>query len=127
MGNEQEKPSEQSTELQPVDISEDNPFERLKFSHKRFVKAYLENGGNQRQAAITAGYSKDTAVFAGTELMKRPDIAACIKWFYERNGLTVDEVKSQLADIVKNSDIRNFIHVGKNKDGDPAWGITLID
>lgn len=43
-----------------------------------FVKAYLLNGGNATQAAITAGYSKNTAQEIGSENLLKPLIAAAI-------------------------------------------------
>ena len=44
-----------------------------------FVKAYLLNGGNATQAAITAGYSKKTAQAIGTENLCKPLIKDAIE------------------------------------------------
>lgn len=51
---------------------------KLKLTTKqdKFVKAYLLNGGNATQAAITAGYSKKTAQVIGAENLLKPIIKA---------------------------------------------------
>lgn len=43
--------------------------------HARFVSAYLENGMNATEAAITAGYSEKTAASQGSRLLKNAEIA----------------------------------------------------
>jgi phage terminase small subunit len=43
-----------------------------------FVKAYLLNGGNATQAAISAGYSEKTAYSIGEENLRKPDIKKAI-------------------------------------------------
>lgn len=54
---------------------------KLKLTAKQdaFVKAYLLNGGNATQAAIDAGYSKNTAKAIGSENLTKPDIKAAIE------------------------------------------------
>lgn len=44
-----------------------------------FVKAYLLNGGNATQAAISAGYSEKTAYSIGEENLRKPDIKKAIE------------------------------------------------
>lgn len=44
-----------------------------------FVKAYLLNGGNATQAAISAGYSKKTAKSIGQENLTKPAVARHIE------------------------------------------------
>ena len=50
-------------------------------AHRRklFVEALLSNGGNQTQAAISAGFSKKTAYSQGHALMKHSEVAAAIE------------------------------------------------
>lgn len=52
-----------------------------KLSHKQsaFVKAYLLNGGNATQAAISAGYSEKTAKVIGSENLSKPNILKAIE------------------------------------------------
>ncbi|HEY7867007.1 MAG TPA: terminase small subunit [Psychromonas sp.] len=45
----------------------------------KFVKAYLLNGGNAMQAAISAGYSEKTAGEMGYENLKKPQIKKAIE------------------------------------------------
>lgn len=49
---------------------------KLKLTTKqdKFVKAYLLNGGNATQAAISAGYSETSARFVGAENLTKPNI-----------------------------------------------------
>ncbi len=44
-----------------------------------FVKAYLLNGGNATQAALSAGYSEKTAKSIGQENLTKPDIKKSIQ------------------------------------------------
>lgn len=43
-----------------------------------FVEAYIQNGGNARQAAISAGYSARSAGSIGHEILKEPEVFAAI-------------------------------------------------
>ena len=47
---------------------------KLTTKQDKFVKAYLLNGGNATQAAITAGYSEKTAQQTGCENLLKPVI-----------------------------------------------------
>ena len=52
---------------------------KLTLKQDNFVKAYLLNGGNGTQAAISAGYSKKTASVTGCENLTKPNIARAIE------------------------------------------------
>jgi phage terminase small subunit len=45
---------------------------------KAFVEAYLSNGGNATQAAITAGFSPKTAGVTGAKCLKDPRISSIL-------------------------------------------------
>lgn len=49
-------------------------------AHKRalFIAAFRANGGNQTQAAVSAGFSEKTAGMAGCRLMAREDVRQAI-------------------------------------------------
>ena len=70
---------------------------------KLFVEAYLTNGGNGRQAALSAGYSAKTARQQASENLSKPDIQAAIQAAMaprvERFGLTLDRLEEELACI----------------------------
>jgi len=48
----------------------------LKESKHRFIDAYMENGGNGRQAAIQAGYSEKSAHTTAYRLLRDPEVMA---------------------------------------------------
>lgn len=52
---------------------------KLSLKQDAFVKAYLLNGGNATQAAISAGYSQKTAKDIGSENLTKPNISKAIK------------------------------------------------
>lgn len=52
---------------------------KLTVKQDAFVKEYLLNGGNATQAAIKAGYSKESARFVGAENLTKPNIKAAIQ------------------------------------------------
>ncbi|MGE5509626.1 MAG: terminase small subunit [Bacteroidota bacterium] len=78
-----------------------------------FVEAYIANGGNATQAAITAGYSEKSARRIGTRLSTDVHISAeietrraqAIAQAEESTGLTIRGVLKELAGIV-HSDLR---------------------
>ena len=53
--------------------------DKLTPKQDKFVKAYLLNGGNATQAAITAGYSEKTAQEIGSENLSKPIIKKVIE------------------------------------------------
>ena len=61
-----------------------------KLTHKQdaFVKAYLLNGGNATQAAITAGYSEKTAQQVGSENLLKPVIKKSIQEHQKKSDET---------------------------------------
>lgn len=66
-----------------------------------FVKAFIANGGNATQAAITAGYSKKTARSAASRMLTHVDVASAIdaqrKASSEAAGLTVERTLREVA------------------------------
>lgn len=68
-----------------------------------FCRKYLENGGNATQAAIEAGYSKDSAGSIGSENLTKPEITDYINKLQaqaiERSNITIDRVLVELAKI----------------------------
>lgn len=107
----------------------------------RFVEEYLVDL-NATQAAIRAGYSKDSARTIGPENLSKPAIAAAIADAQAerafRTQVTADRVLTELA-RVGFSDIRNVVQwrgnatqLSEDEDsGDPIFSVTnqvaLID
>lgn len=71
---------------------------------KLFVEAYLSNGGNATQAAISAGLSAKTAGVTGHKLLKHAEVSALLKQrqteLAKKYELTTDSVIKSLAQAV---------------------------
>lgn len=69
-----------------------------------FIEAMIANGGNQKQAAITAGFSERTAASQASRLMKDVNVLAEIdkrrKALGVKYKLDTDSVLQQLANLV---------------------------
>lgn len=101
-----------------------------------FVEAMMANGGNQTQAAISAGYSKGSAHVRGAELVKDSKV---IKMLAERRAevlakakLTSDEVLVSLARAVRFDPRKLFDDNGNMRpvaelDDDTALAIDSIE
>ena len=91
-----------------------------------FVKAYLLNGGNATQAAISAGYSKNTAAEIGNENLRKPLIKAQIEKHQkkaEKSFIWSKEKKLEMLQaIISNCSIEN----SENKMNNPASAIAAI-
>lgn len=59
---------------------------KLTIKQDAFVKAYLLNGGNATQAAITAGYSEKTAQEIGSENLSKPIIKSAIEKHQQKSN-----------------------------------------
>jgi phage terminase small subunit len=71
----------------------------LTIKQRLFCKAYLANGYNATQAAITAGYSENCARQIGAELLSKPYIRAFIDQTMEKIEKKLDitfETKAEL-------------------------------
>lgn len=85
--------------------------EGLTDKQHRFCEEYLANGYNATQAAISAGYSEDTARSIGAENLTKPDIKDYIetrkKEILARLKVNQDRILQEYARIAFN-DIRGF-------------------
>jgi len=70
---------------------------------KIFVKEYLSNGGSGKEAALSAGYSKNTATRIASENLKKPCIARHVKAsltkIEKRLDLSAEKTISDIAAI----------------------------
>jgi hypothetical protein len=77
-----------------------------------FVRAYIENGGNARQAALAAGYAESSAGVHGANMAKEPKVQAAILeltyayagsnvpiWMAELNKIAMDVTVTPAARI----------------------------
>lgn len=67
-----------------------------------FVQHYVRLW-NATQAAIAAGYSRDTAYSIGHENLQKPAIRAAIQVTIERSAMSADEALARLAAIARGS------------------------
>lgn len=70
---------------------------KLTDKQKMFISEYLVNGFNATQAAISAGYSEDTAYSIGHENLNKPEIRQAINAEINR---TLDNNREELKRIV---------------------------
>jgi phage terminase small subunit len=74
---------------------------RLTTRQKAFINAYLGNGFNARQAALTAGYAKETAFSQATRILNHPDVKAEIDAFMEESAMSAKEALARLSAIAR--------------------------
>ena len=90
---------------------------KLNEKQLRFAREY-QIDLNATQAAIRAGYSKDTAGVIGHELLKKPKIQSAMKkerdLRMERVQITPDRIATELARIAF-ADLRDVVRVVKGK------------
>ncbi len=70
---------------------------------KKFVSAYLANGMNATQAAITAGYSEKTAGSQGERLLRNVEIAQTIKGKAEGQCRKLDITAEYVLNTIRES------------------------
>jgi phage terminase small subunit len=75
----------------------DTPETKLTGKQRAFVTAYLANGFNATQAALTAGYSPDSAYSQGSRLLKNVEIKQAIDSFFAENTMSAQEVLFRLT------------------------------
>ena len=87
---------------------------KMTLKQRRFVMAYLKSG-NATDAAIKAGYSRDTARQMGTENLSKPVIQAAISKVNEvtddKDVADIHERKKTLSEIVRGR-VGHFITAG---------------
>lgn len=84
----------------------------MTIKQKLFCEAYLQNGFNATQAAITAGYSKKTSYSTGPENLEKPEIKSYLNkrikgLLSEQEKLTLEWLQSILK--ITRADIRKVV------------------
>lgn len=80
----------------------------LTTKQRAFVEAYLSNGFNATQAAITAGYSPKTARAMGSENLAKPDIKAAVEARLSAMAMSADEALYRLSEHAR-GDMGDFM------------------
>jgi len=84
---------------------------KLKPKQARFVREYIDNGGNATQAAIAAGYAERNARGIGSENLTKPHIKEAIRELTEAreksSGITAEWVRQQIAQIAQKEEAKD--------------------
>ena len=80
--------------------------ENLTNKQRAFVEAYLANGFNATQAAITAGYSVDSARVIGAQNLAKVNIASHVRARISELAMSADEV---LLQFERSNEQLNFL------------------
>jgi phage terminase small subunit len=72
----------------------------LTIKERKFLTAYIKNGGNATRAAIACGYSKKTAGTIGCELLRKPQIKAALEKHMEQSAASAAEVLATLTEVL---------------------------
>ena len=103
---------------------------KLTSKQDAFVKEYIINGGNATQAAIKAGYSKNTAVKTGSENLTKPDIKKAIENHrntLEKSHIWNKEKKLELLQKIASGGIRDVVDKdGNMKMENPSASVAAI-
>ncbi len=78
-------------------MTDETPDSKLTGKQRAFVNAYLSNGFNATNAALTAGYSVDSAHVIGSDNLKKVKIREAIDTFFEENSMPAKEVTWRLT------------------------------
>jgi hypothetical protein len=72
---------------------------------RAFVNAYLgDANGNGTKAAISAGYSEQTAAQSSSRLLKEPEVRDAIAARLDKAGISTDRILNRLG-IIANTDV----------------------
>lgn len=74
------------------------PENELSDKRQAFIDAYMVNGHNATQAAIAAGYSKETARQQGSRLLTNVDVRAEINRLLDQHSMPSEEVIARLTE-----------------------------
>lgn len=81
---------------------------KLTPKQKAFVREYKKNGGNGTQAAISAGYSEESARAISSENLTKPYIQEALKQeekkLQEKYEYTIDDMVRELDDVKMKAD-----------------------
>lgn len=84
--------------------------QKSNYRYPLFVKAYVDNGFNGTQAAITAGYAEKTAYSQASRLLKNVEVQALISEYMTERMMSKDETAYRLSEHAR-ADIRPFINL----------------
>jgi hypothetical protein len=90
-------------------IPETPPVDELTDKQRAFISAYITNGFNGGQAAITAGYAAGSAYVEASRLLRNAKIKTEIEALFDDHVMTAKEVLSRLTDHAR-GDLGDFLN-----------------
>ncbi len=81
---------------------------KLSLRRRRLADAYLANGFNGKEAAITAGFSVKRAAVTASEILADPLVKAYIEERMKQSQMSADEVLFRLGEIAR-GDMRELM------------------
>ena len=87
-------------------------FAGLTLKQRRFVEEYCIDF-NATKAAITAGYSADTARSIGCENLTKPDVKLAIQARVAKLSMSADEALIRMSQFARGS-FKPFLHISEN-------------
>lgn len=92
------------------------------YRYREFAEAYVANGFNATQAAITAKYSEKTAYSQGSRLLKNVEVQGLISEIMTQRTMSKTETAWRLSEHAR-ADIRPFINLNSDeiKEHPLAW------
>lgn len=100
---------------------------KANYRYPLFAQAYVENGFNGTQAAITAGYAEKTAYSQASRLLKNVEVQGLISVCMTERMMSKDETAYRLSQHAR-ADIRPFINLTSTEISEhpQAWLIKRL-
>lgn len=90
----------------------------------KFCEAYLSNGFNGTQAALTAGYKRGPGIRqAAHQVMTKSDVRAYVTAMLKESAVTSEEVIEMISDLTKSS-INNYM-ITRRQEHTPKIKVSL--
>lgn len=84
------------------------------YRYRIFAEAYVTNGFNATQAALTARYSERTAYSQGSRLLKNVEVQALISECMDQRTMSKSETAYRLSEHAR-ADIRPFVNLSSDE------------
>lgn len=102
--------------------------QKTNYRYPLFAKAYVDNGFNGTQAAITAGYAKKTAYSQASRLLKNVEVQALISEYMTERMMSKEETAYRLSEHAR-ADMREMVGLTMEeiKNHPKAWLIKELN
>lgn len=83
--------------------------QKLTLKQEKFIRYYIENGGNGTQAAISAGYSEDAAKTTSAELLTYPNVVQELNKLKDKVLIPIEERTGLTLEFKMNAIVKGII------------------